>query len=47
MSRYLCGLTNYHNISPYLQADNFPNNDTIATVAEGLVAAHSAYNEPR
>ncbi|KAF8635932.1 hypothetical protein AX15_000103 [Amanita polypyramis BW_CC] len=44
LHRYLYGLTNYYNISPYFGPDGFPENNTISTIAEGLAAAHSAYN---
>ncbi|KAK2465274.1 hypothetical protein APHAL10511_002628 [Amanita phalloides] len=46
LHRYLFRLTNYYNLSPFLKFDSFPDNDTISTIAEGLVAAHSAYGVP-
>ncbi len=42
-SRYLAATTEYFNRSPFLKAENLPPNETIAGLAEGLVAAHRAY----
>ncbi|KIL67776.1 hypothetical protein M378DRAFT_72735 [Amanita muscaria Koide BX008] len=44
LHRYLYNLTSYYNVSSYITADNFPENNTLSTIAEGLAAAHSAYN---
>ncbi|KAG6337388.1 hypothetical protein ID866_1711 [Astraeus odoratus] len=43
MHRYLHGLTDYYDISPYFKPDNFPLNETTARLAEGLAQAHKAY----
>ncbi|KAI0721033.1 glutathione synthase [Cerioporus squamosus] len=43
MHRYLAATTEYFNSSPYLTLENLPPNETIAGLAEGLVAAHKAY----
>lgn len=47
MCRYLLASTQYYNSSPYLVKDNFPVNDTIAKLAEGLAEAHKAYGVPK
>ena len=42
--RYLLEATHYYDSSPYLRPENFPANNTIAGLAEGLAKAHEAYN---
>ncbi|KAG6902416.1 hypothetical protein C0995_000342 [Termitomyces sp. Mi166 len=44
LHRYLYASTQYYNTSPDLRAENFPENDTIAGLAEGLATAHKVYN---
>ena len=45
-SRYLYESTGYFNASPVLKAENFPLSNTLASIAEGLAAAHKRYNVP-
>lgn len=42
--RYLLKTTEYYTSSPHLQPQNFPPNDSIAGLSEGLAKAHAAYN---
>lgn len=42
--RYLHLSTQYYNTSPYLRAENLPENNTTAGLVEGLAVAHNAYN---
>ncbi|KAH9480659.1 Glutathione synthetase [Psilocybe cubensis] len=44
LHRFLLASTGYCNSSPYLKRENFPENDTIAGLANGLAVAHKAYN---
>lgn len=44
LHRYLYASTQYYNASSLLRADNFPDNDTVAGLVEGLATAHNAYN---
>ncbi|KAF8877154.1 hypothetical protein CPB84DRAFT_1838626 [Gymnopilus junonius] len=46
LHRYLSAATNYYMTSPYLTRDNFPPNETISGLANGLAEAHKAYNVP-
>ncbi|KAI0636907.1 glutathione synthase [Trametes polyzona] len=46
LHKHLLVTTEYYNSSPILRAENFPPNDTIAGLAEGLAAAHKAYGSP-
>ncbi|KAG5352949.1 hypothetical protein C0989_011854 [Termitomyces sp. Mn162] len=41
---YLYESTQYYNSSSHIRAENFPRNDTIAGLAEGLATAHKDYN---
>ncbi|KIM43057.1 hypothetical protein M413DRAFT_69714 [Hebeloma cylindrosporum] len=41
---YLLAATDYYNSSSYLKPDNFPSNDSIAGLAQGLAEAHKAYD---
>ncbi|KAI8998583.1 glutathione synthase [Trametes punicea] len=43
LHRHLLATTEYYNSSPILRPENLPPNDTVAGLAEGLVAAHKAY----
>ncbi|KAH7909680.1 glutathione synthase [Hygrophoropsis aurantiaca] len=43
MHRHLHAFTNYYGASPYFKAKNFPPNNTVAGLAEGLAEAHKAY----
>ncbi|KAF5382619.1 hypothetical protein D9615_002766 [Tricholomella constricta] len=47
LHRYLQASTQYYNTSPHLRLENFPENDTIAGLAEGLAAAHKAYGDEK
>ncbi|KAG6890584.1 hypothetical protein C0992_000402 [Termitomyces sp. T32_za158] len=47
LHRYLYESTRYYNSSSHLKAENFPDNDTIAGLAEGLATAHKVYGIPR
>ncbi|QRW19927.1 glutathione synthase, ATP-binding domain protein [Rhizoctonia solani] len=44
--RYLAVSTGYFGVSPHLDPSNFPENSTRSGLVEGLVAAHTAYNNP-
>ncbi|KAG6827139.1 hypothetical protein H0H92_013057 [Tricholoma furcatifolium] len=44
LHRYLHTSTQYFNASSHLKAQNFPENDTISGLAEGLATAHKTYN---
>ncbi|KNZ73319.1 Glutathione synthetase [Termitomyces sp. J132] len=44
LHRYLYESTQYYNSSSHIRAENFPRNDTIAGLAEGLATAHKDYN---
>ncbi|KAH9900994.1 glutathione synthase [Cubamyces lactineus] len=46
LHRHLLATTEYFNASPLLKLENLPPNDTIAGLAEGLAAAHNAYDSP-
>ncbi|KAK7439545.1 Glutathione synthetase [Stygiomarasmius scandens] len=46
MHRHLYGTTQFFNSSSFFQPENFPPNDTTTGLAEGLAAAHKAYNVP-
>ncbi|KAG6379415.1 glutathione synthase [Boletus reticuloceps] len=46
MHRYLYALTNYYHGSPHLKPENFPPNDTISGLVNGLAEAHKAYGVP-
>ncbi|KAI0331124.1 glutathione synthase [Cubamyces sp. BRFM 1775] len=46
LHRHLLATTEYFNSSPLLKLENLPPNDTIAGLAEGLAAAHKAYDSP-
>ncbi|EJF65914.1 glutathione synthase [Dichomitus squalens LYAD-421 SS1] len=46
LHRYLALSTEYFNSSPFLTLKNLPRNDTIAGLADGLAAAHEAYDSP-
>jgi hypothetical protein len=43
LHRYQLAATSYFDSSPYLQRDNFPPNESISGLAEGLATAHKAY----
>ncbi|KAG1739534.1 glutathione synthase [Suillus lakei] len=43
MHRNILASTSYFSASPYLTADNFPENSTTSGLAEGLAKAHEAY----
>ncbi|KAG2125780.1 glutathione synthase [Suillus clintonianus] len=43
MHRNILASTSYFSASPYLTADNFPENSTTSGLAEGLAKAHAAY----
>lgn len=46
MHRYQLSATNdYFDSSSYLKRDNFPRNDSISGLANGLAVAHKAYIE--
>ncbi|KAG6909274.1 hypothetical protein DXG01_001218 [Tephrocybe rancida] len=45
LHRYLYASTQYYNTSSHIKQQNFPENDTIAGLTEGLAAAHKAYNK--
>ncbi|KAF8073575.1 glutathione synthase [Lyophyllum atratum] len=47
LHRYLNASTQYYNTSSHLRADNFPENDTVAGLVEGLAAAHEAYSNEK
>ncbi|KAG6829442.1 hypothetical protein H0H87_011397 [Tephrocybe sp. NHM501043] len=47
LHRYLYASTQYYNTSSHLKAENFPKNDTIAGLAEGLATAHKAYDNDK
>ncbi|PPQ63610.1 hypothetical protein CVT24_004470 [Panaeolus cyanescens] len=47
LHRYLLNATGYYESSPELVAENFPVNDTIAGLAEGLAQGHKAYGVPK
>ncbi|KAG5641608.1 hypothetical protein DXG03_004645 [Asterophora parasitica] len=42
LHRYLQAATQYYNSSPHIRPENFPANDTVAGLVEGLAAAHKA-----
>ncbi|GBE85446.1 Glutathione synthetase large chain [Sparassis crispa] len=44
LHKYLYKSTEYYKSSPHLKKENFPPNNTIAGLAEGLAEAHKAYN---
>jgi hypothetical protein len=44
--RYLHASTHYYGVSHDLKSENFPPNDTIAGLAEGLAEGHRAYGVP-
>ncbi|KAI0807526.1 glutathione synthase [Fomes fomentarius] len=44
LHRHLAATTEYFNSSPLLKLQNLPTNETIAGLAEGLAAAHRAYD---
>ncbi|KAG6820122.1 hypothetical protein H0H93_005128 [Arthromyces matolae] len=44
LHRYLLSSTQYYNTSSHLKPDNFPTNETIAGLTDGLAAAHKVYN---
>ncbi|KAI0345594.1 glutathione synthase [Trametopsis cervina] len=46
LHRYLFTSTGYYETSPYLKAENLPENRTTSGLAEGLAAAHQAYGVP-
>ncbi|KAF8693853.1 Glutathione synthetase, partial [Rhizoctonia solani] len=46
LHRYLAVSTGYFGVSPHLDPSNFPENSTRSGLVEGLVAAHTAYNNP-
>ncbi|KAI0831365.1 glutathione synthase [Trametes gibbosa] len=46
LHRHLLAVTDYFNSSPILRPENLPPNDTVAGLAEGLAAAHTAYGSP-
>ncbi|KAF8511005.1 hypothetical protein BU17DRAFT_77590 [Hysterangium stoloniferum] len=46
MHRYLLSSTEYYNSDPHLIAPNFPGNDTLNLLVQGLTAAHEAYGVP-
>ncbi|KAG8778161.1 hypothetical protein FRC12_025134 [Ceratobasidium sp. 428] len=46
LHRYLLAATNYFGVSPYLQNENLPPNETRYGLTEGIAAAHRAYNDP-
>ncbi|THU89094.1 glutathione synthase [Dendrothele bispora CBS 962.96] len=46
MHRHLYATTGFFDLSTHLKPENFPPNDTVSGLAEGLVAAHAAYNVP-
>ncbi|OCH89932.1 glutathione synthase [Obba rivulosa] len=46
LHEYLYASTGYYGTSPVLKKENFPQNRTIAGLAEGLAEAHKAYNVP-
>jgi len=46
LHRYLEASTHYYDASPLLRLENFPFNEPITGLVEGLVAAHKAYNVP-
>ncbi|KDQ49237.1 hypothetical protein JAAARDRAFT_143710 [Jaapia argillacea MUCL 33604] len=46
LHNYLRASTGYYDSSPYLKAENFPENRTTAGLAEGLAVAHAAYGVP-
>ncbi|OAX32041.1 glutathione synthase, partial [Rhizopogon vinicolor AM-OR11-026] len=43
MHRHILASTSYLSASPYLTAENFPENSTSSGLAEGLAKAHNAY----
>jgi len=45
--RCLYALTDYYHISPHFKPENFPSNDTISGLANGLAEAHGAYGVPK
>ena len=47
LHKYLLKSTGYYGSSPYLTAENLPENHTTAGLAGGLAAAHKAYGVPR
>lgn len=47
MHRYLQALTGYFDVSPHLNSENYPPNNTTAGLAEGLAEAHKAYGLPK
>ncbi|KAI9566226.1 glutathione synthase [Boletus coccyginus] len=46
LHRYLYALTDYYHVSPHLKPEDFPSNDTISGLADGLAEAHKAYGVP-
>ncbi|KAJ1303065.1 hypothetical protein OPQ81_011266 [Rhizoctonia solani] len=46
LHKYLAVSTGYFGVSPHLDPSNFPENDTLNGLVEGLAAAHTAYNKP-
>ncbi|TFL02602.1 glutathione synthase [Pterulicium gracile] len=46
LHRYILFANGYYDSSPHLKAENFPPNNTTAGLAQGLAAAHEAYNVP-
>ncbi|KAH9919289.1 glutathione synthase [Fomitopsis serialis] len=46
LHKYLYKSTQYYGVSPYLQEERFPTNNTTAGLAEGLSDAHKAYGVP-
>ncbi|RDB14681.1 Glutathione synthetase [Hypsizygus marmoreus] len=47
LHRYLYASTHYYNASPHLREENFPANNSITGLVDGLAAAHKAYNNPQ
>ncbi|KAH9831388.1 uncharacterized protein C8Q71DRAFT_301509 [Rhodofomes roseus] len=46
LHRYLFKSTQYYEVSSHLREENFPSNNTVAGLAEGLAEAHKAYGVP-
>ncbi|KAF4617135.1 hypothetical protein D9613_005773 [Agrocybe pediades] len=46
LHRYLLSATNYYETSPFLKRENFPANDNITGLANGLAEAQKAYGVP-
>ncbi|KAF9464200.1 hypothetical protein BDZ94DRAFT_1162615 [Collybia nuda] len=44
LHRYLNDFTNYYNTSSHFKSENFPVNNTISGLVEGLAEAHQTYN---